>query len=217
VSHKTQSPCYVLELKCGLLFGRHETSLTRRFVVYYLLLRPLYIEGKLIIGDDICPFLKVREIVQDDYRHGFEVERTRGAQASVSGEDARILIHEDGICEPKLAYAAGNLLDLLGAVRSWISVERLKAAHGPVFDPGWKKKLNQTSGSVFLGFSSTPVLESVACLLPVLRCGRELTASLLCLSKTGRSRCADQTRYRQTWHSRGPEVRIREIGIHFDA
>src|SRR5580658_4677481 len=36
VSHKTRSPCYVLELKCGgLLFDRHKTPLTRRFVVYY--------------------------------------------------------------------------------------------------------------------------------------------------------------------------------------
>ena len=36
VSHKTHLPCYVLELKCGgLLFDRHKTPLTRRFVVYY--------------------------------------------------------------------------------------------------------------------------------------------------------------------------------------
>src|ERR1700685_2639939 len=36
VSHKTQSPCHVLELKYGgLLFDRHKTPLTRRFVVYY--------------------------------------------------------------------------------------------------------------------------------------------------------------------------------------
>jgi hypothetical protein len=36
VSHKTQLPCHVLELKCGgLLFDRHKTPLTWRFVVYY--------------------------------------------------------------------------------------------------------------------------------------------------------------------------------------
>ena len=36
VSHKHNSPCNVLELKCGgLLFDRHKPPLTRRFVVYY--------------------------------------------------------------------------------------------------------------------------------------------------------------------------------------
>ncbi len=35
-AHKTQVPCYVLELKCGgLLFDRHKVPLTWRFVVYY--------------------------------------------------------------------------------------------------------------------------------------------------------------------------------------
>jgi hypothetical protein len=36
VSHETQLTCNVLEPKCGgLLFDRHKTPLTRRFVVYY--------------------------------------------------------------------------------------------------------------------------------------------------------------------------------------
>jgi predicted nucleic acid-binding protein len=36
VSPQTQLPCNVLEPKCGgLLFDRHKTPLTRRFVVYY--------------------------------------------------------------------------------------------------------------------------------------------------------------------------------------
>jgi hypothetical protein len=36
VSHKTYLTCNVLEPKCGgLLFDRHKTPLTRRFVVYY--------------------------------------------------------------------------------------------------------------------------------------------------------------------------------------
>ena len=88
-----------------------------------------------------------------------EVEQTCGAQASVSGVDARVLIAEDGIRESKLAYTAGNLL---GAVRTWISVVRLKTTHGPVFDPGRKRKCLHAGRSALLGFSSVPAQESDA-------------------------------------------------------
>lgn len=125
---------------------------------------PAGIEGKLIIGDDIRTLLNVGEVVQDDHRHVLEAERACGAQASVSGEDARVLIHEDGIGKPKLAYAARNLLDLLGAVRSWISVVRLKTTHGPVLDLRGRINLHYARKSVAFGifFSDSPEVEARA-------------------------------------------------------
>ena len=54
VSHKTQLPCNVLELKCGgLLFDRHKPPLTRRFVVYYC--SAVYNTVAKVLQDDPTP------------------------------------------------------------------------------------------------------------------------------------------------------------------
>ena len=74
-----------------------------------------------------------------------------------------LLIHEDGIGETRLAYTAGNLLDLVGAVCSWISVVWLKTTHGPVFDPGREGNFLHVGKSVPLAifFSASPALGSL--------------------------------------------------------
>jgi hypothetical protein len=98
------------------------------------LLVPAGVERELVVGDDIGPVLRRREVVEHDHRHRVEPEPARRLEPSVAGDHGAVAGGEDRIGPAELHDAGGDLRHLLVRMRARVARIGAQARERPVLD-----------------------------------------------------------------------------------
>ena len=98
------------------------------------LLIPSGVQCQPIVGNAQRFLLRSCEPLQANRRHFLHADRLRGHCSTVACNELVVFVDQNGICEPKLFDRFCDLLYLLVAVRSSISLVRLQIVNANVFD-----------------------------------------------------------------------------------
>jgi hypothetical protein len=88
------------------------------------ILVPAGVQRELVVGNDVCPLLRLAQTGKLDDRYGCHPELPCRQQPPVAGYDAVLAVDQDRVGEAELADRRGNLRDLRVRVRPGILSER---------------------------------------------------------------------------------------------
>jgi hypothetical protein len=95
---------------------------------------PPGIEGELVVGDDVSPFLRLAEMLDPNGRHHLQAQSARRFDAAVAGDDHVRLIDEDRVGEAEFANRGRDLMNLLLRVNSRVARKGLQQVDRALLD-----------------------------------------------------------------------------------
>lgn len=88
----------------------------------------------MVVGNAQCFLLRVGEPLQANRRHFLHADRLRGQCSTVACNELIVFINQDWVCKTEFLDRFCDLLYLLVAVRSGVSLVRFQIVNVDVFD-----------------------------------------------------------------------------------